>query len=465
MKIALVPLFLAVGSAASPPQITPLNDCLQPGYQCSFKTPPSAVDKHVRVVVDAQFSGAKVWLNGDLIGENNSGIAPFEFDLTPALSTGATNKLAIRLVKPGILTRVYLLTTGRVFPVKQTVAATPRRIAVSVLVRNTLDNTAGVQVSFEVSIGGMVVGSGTANSSVPPNLTQSIDAVIALRPEDVRLWDPDHPNLYRLRSVITKSAEAVEGSYDSELESTFGIRTIEIQGSRFLLNGEPLRLGGAHPAGEPAEQELRSMKEAGMVFQMVDHPVSTAILDWADRNGLLLIEQSAMRNRDADHPSVIAWAATTLNDSVEEKRLDPTRPVSMLDFLIASPASLDSTPPGKPIFLDAIFRPEGIAASLRNNPPVFGAAAAVAADDGWAEQFRRVRIQTIYQKSGNTFIEVHNSDGFPSQILRDYIVRVGPHTQRLPVLSPGETATLEFEHVNPYRVDVCGPTGFVVDSR
>ena len=88
-----------------------------------------------------------------------------------------------------------------------------------------------------------------------------------------------------------------------------------------------------------------------------------------------------------------------------------------------------------------------------------------AKDSGWADQFRGAFIQGIFQKNGNTFVEVRNSSGFPSQILRDYVVRVGPHMQRLPTLNPGQVVTLEFEHVNPYRVDVCGPTGFVVDSR
>ena len=469
MKIAFLPLLLAASGLAAPPQRTSLNECLRSAgpsvYQCSFQAPPGAVDKHVRIVADALLSGAKVWLNGELIGEHKSGIAPFEFDLTPALKTGATNTLAMRLENPGILRDVYLLTTGRVFPVKQSVVAAPQRVAVSVTVRNTLDNTSGVQVSFTVSIGGKTVGNGSANAAIPPNLTQSIDAVIALRSEDVHLWDPDHPNLYRLRTAITKNAEAAEGDYETEIESAFGIRTVEIVGSQFLLNHEPLRLGGAHPAGEPSEEDLRSMKEAGMIFQLLDHTVSTAVLDWADRNGMLLIEKSEMRDRDANHPSVIAWAGATPDDSIATKRMDPTRPVTMIDFVVATPPSLMATSPVRALFLDAISEPDGIAELLRDTPRIFGAAAANSKDSRWAEQFRAARIHDVFQSNGNTFIEVRNSAGFPSQILRDYKVRVGPHTRNLPILKLGESATLEFEHVNPYRVEVRQPTGFVVDSR
>src|SRR5207248_600015 len=105
-----------------------------------------------------------------------------------------------------------LLTTGRVFPVQQTVVATSGRIAISVPVRNTLDNTSGLQVSFEVLRGGKVVGSSSATATVPPNLTQTVESEINLAPQDVKVWDPDHPNVYQLRTVVTKNAEAVEGA-------------------------------------------------------------------------------------------------------------------------------------------------------------------------------------------------------------------------------------------------------------
>ncbi|MEP6540193.1 MAG: sugar-binding domain-containing protein, partial [Bryobacteraceae bacterium] len=290
-KLSWLLWFPAVTSFAAPPAKTLLSECLRgggPSYECSFQAPADAADKHVRVVLDGSMSQVAILLNGELLGERHSGVTPFELDLTPALKTGATNQLAVRLDKTGSLRSLYLLTTGRVYPVSQTISASPQRIAVSVMVRNTLDNTAGVQASFEISINGKAVASGSVNAAVPPNLTQPMEALIPLRPEDVKLWDPDHPNLYRIRTVVAKNAEAVEGAYETEIESPFGIRTVEIQGSHFLLNGEPLRLGGAHPAGEPAEAELQSMKEAGMVFQMLDHPVSTSMLEWADRNGLLL---------------------------------------------------------------------------------------------------------------------------------------------------------------------------------
>jgi beta-glucuronidase len=502
MKIASLLLFLAAGSFAAPPQRTSLNGSwlfsIKPGpdnarwtavtlphtaqsqstawYQRSIDVPQAAVDKHVRIVFDAVSERAKLWLNGVVVGVHDGGYGPFEIDLTPSLKTGATNLLALEMEKPGILRSAHLLTTGRVFPMKQTVVATPQRISVSVMVRNTLDNTSGVQASFEVRKGGKIVGRSSVNATVPPNLTQSIDAAITLPPADVKLWDPDHPNLYQLRTVIAKNAEAVESAYDTEIESTFGIRTVEIRGTQFLLNGEPLRLGGANSVAEPSEQDLRSMKELGMVFLDIAHPVSATVLDWADRNGMLLIAPSEMRDRHSNHPSVIAWKVITRDDYTFTRRMDPTRPITSAaeesgayaDFLSATMETLEATHtrwPQKPVFVREIRQSQGLARKLAQHPYVMGAAAATPGDPKWGDEFRTAVIRTIFQRNGNTFVEVQNPAGFPSQILRDYEVRVGPLTRRLPAMNPGDIWTLEFEHVNPYTVAVWQPTDFVVDSR
>jgi beta-glucuronidase len=445
-------------------------------YRRRFDVSGAASEKHVRIAFDGTLERTKVWLNGELIGELNGGPAPFELDLTPSVKAGATNTLCVRAENPGILRDVYLLTTGRVFPVRQAIVATPQRISVSVTVRNTLDNTSGVQAKFEVLSAGRVIGSASASGTVPPNSIGSMDGSIALRPEDVKLWDPDHPKLYQLHTVVAKSSEGVEGAYETDIASTFGIRVIEIHGTQLLLNGEPIRLGGANPIAEPNDQYLRMMKQAGMVFLKLSHPVSVGVLDWADQNGLLVIEGAHMRERDTNHPSVIAWSLAAENDYTHLKQIDPLRlttaassePGAQADFLCTDAASLEATHsrwPDKPVLVGDIREPKGAAEMLRNHPYVIGAVPQTVEYPRWAEEFRAASISAVYQKNGNTLVEVHNRSGFPIETLRDYEVKVGPHTKRLPIMRPGESVTLEFEHVNPYTVEVRQPTGFVVDSR
>jgi hypothetical protein len=213
------------------------------------------------------------------------------------------------------------------------------------------------------------------------------------------------------------------------------------------------------------------MKQAGMVFLKLSHPVSLGVLDWADQNGMLVIEGAEMRERDTNHPSIIAWSLPAGGDYEHLKQLDPLRLItapSQADFLYTGAESLESTHsrwPDKPVLVGDIREPKGAAEMLRNHPYAMGAVPQTVEYPKWAEEFRAAFISAVYQKNGNTLVEVHNRSGFPIQTLRDYEVKVGPHTKKLPTMKPGESVTLEFEHVNPYTVEVRQPTGFVVDSR
>jgi beta-glucuronidase len=155
-----------------------------------------------------------------------------------------------------------------------------------------------------------------------------------LSPAEVQRWDQDHPNLY--------DAEVSVG--EDTMHVAFGIRKLEIQGNRLLLNGEPIRMGGAnrpldHPefgSMDPAsvlEKDLALMKGGCMELSRINHyAVSTDLLNWADRNGLLIIEEAGnwqmtpkqmrdtgmrrkwqaqmreMVERDWNHPCIFAWS-------------------------------------------------------------------------------------------------------------------------------------------------------------
>jgi beta-glucuronidase len=134
-----------------------------------------------------------------------------------------------------------------------------------------------------------------------------------------------------------------QGEIDAHT-ATFGIRRIETRGRQLLLNGEPIRMGGGnrhsdHPKYgliDPAEVidlDMTLMKNGGMELSRISHyPVSTSLLDWADRHGALIIEEcsnwgfmaaqldsegmrakfkrqlSEIIERDWNHPSVIGWS-------------------------------------------------------------------------------------------------------------------------------------------------------------
>src|SRR6478736_10465600 len=50
-------------------------------YRTSFSTQGINKDPVVRLLFEAVYHNSKVWLNGKLLGSNNSGFLPFEFEI------------------------------------------------------------------------------------------------------------------------------------------------------------------------------------------------------------------------------------------------------------------------------------------------------------------------------------------------------------------------------------------------
>lgn len=90
------------------------------------------------------------------------------------------------------------------------------------------------------------------------------------RLERPALWSPQNPALYRYTARIRCGAEELV------LGGSFGFRTVSGQGSRLLLNGQPIYLRGAlhwgyydktvtpTPSDETVEAEIRAVRQYGM---------------------------------------------------------------------------------------------------------------------------------------------------------------------------------------------------------
>lgn len=146
-----------------------------------------------------------------------------------------------------------------------------------------------------------------------------------------RLWSPDSPSLYRLRTTVEKNRRVVD-----EVETRFGLRTIEVSRSRgFVLNGKPLRLIGTnrhqdYPWVGPALSDAAGRRDALLikrsghnVVRLSHYDQSPAFLDACDELGILTI------------PCVPGWqfvnrdprfAARVIRDVRETVRRDRNRP-------------------------------------------------------------------------------------------------------------------------------------------
>jgi beta-glucuronidase len=396
----------------------------------------------------------------------------------------------------------------RVYPQNQRVVASSADVTATVWVRNTLDNTTNVNAEFLVLDGSKVVASGTGSATIAPEGIAEIVSTIHV--PQARLWSLDRPNLYELKTVVTKNAEAVEGAYDTEIRSVFGIRKVEVRGTELLLNGEPIRLGGVNGT-RLNDEGLRLMKEAGLGFAWAGSGAAPVhLLDWADRNGLLVIEEAAAVERDWNHPSVIAWGAGErvtvacgadcsadflrfeMDGPVEAlgKRLDVVHakyPDKAVFVVLGAPlpnghgsdlggtgASLGIS--GAKLGItrtgagggDVYF--SAMAKVLRQHSFVVGAAVATMDELTTAyaavrREFSPIVISSVGQVDGVTQISLLNRGDFPAVIVRGYEIRVGNQTRPIPDLKPGDSIRLDFHSVNPYRVEIVTPTGFVVADR
>jgi Glycosyl hydrolases family 2/Glycosyl hydrolases family 2, TIM barrel domain len=202
------------------------------------------------------------------------------------------------------------------------------------------------------------------------------------------LWWPDAPKLYTLRTELLSADGAVVDRHDQP----FGFREVWIEGTGFYLNGKKIHLYGrwthapsyysarlyppdAKPyydgsvkvlgGGEylPPEKLWTAHKARGgiNVVRLHCQPMPRVFLDEADRQGFLLIAETALNHRpkteaairhavnlvkrDRNHPSVIMWSGTNEFEHWKMPRnpqtsqflaqvrdemhnADPTRPVS-----------------------------------------------------------------------------------------------------------------------------------------
>ena len=348
-------------------------------YRRSFDAPGPLESRHARIDFAAVFARARVWLNGTLLGTHEGGYTPFGFDVAKTLVTGKPNVLVIEVdnswstktmpgARPGteptarvypwwdyggIVRPVALVVSPAIYVNKQRVTAVPdiatgtAEIEVTTWIRNTAVRATSsrlrltlVRIDADREIAVDVQPRGWQRSvETPAGETMAITLRTTLPRDAVRLWDLDHPTLYRVHSELTAESFGVDRH-----ASSFGIRRFEARGTELNLNGRPVRLGGANrPSDDPkfgllepieaVERDVKLMKAAGMELQRVIHYApAPALLDLADRLGLLIIGEAGNWNlqptqmddagmradfenqmrelveRDWNHPSVIAWS-------------------------------------------------------------------------------------------------------------------------------------------------------------
>jgi beta-glucuronidase len=341
---------------------------------------------------------SKVWLNGELLGENANGYLPFEFDVSGKLRPDASNSLVLRVDnRPrltwlpgakqiewiqygGILEPVTLETAARTYISGLAVSAVPdgAGAAVSCAVEITSRQEQDQEVTLRVAVAGDLNPPAPVRVRIAPGATSVRQ--VSIRLARANRWSPDTPFLHRLTATL----EA--GRPIDRVSERFGVRKLETRGREILLNGERFRARGVNrydeygrhgprPPRELLIQDLRRMKRAGVNFVRVHYPQSPDIISLYDEMGFVMSEEvplnwwgnnftgkgdevqsesileqampalERMIRRDRNHPAVIVWSmcnesrtATEVGISVMRKLLRRAReldPTRLVTFVIS----------------------------------------------------------------------------------------------------------------------------------
>ncbi len=319
------------------------------GGECEYrKKLPAGLAGRVVLEVEGAYMNAEVFVNGNRVAFHPYGYTSFLVELTPWLKPGGDNELAIRISNNAQPNSRWYSGTGLYRHVWLQVADGPHVAPWGVFVTTPVVGTDRAVIHVETEI----VGEGLLRHT----LLDAHGVVIALHESpavsgvnvrdvsiaDVRLWEPEDPYLYTLRSELVAGGLAADA-----VETAVGIRSIALDRDRgLLLNDKPLKLKGGcvhHDCGmlgaaawdAAEERKVLAHKNAGFnMIRCAHNPPSPAFLDACDRHGMIVMDEAfdcwrmgktpydyhlyfedwwrrdieSMVRRDRNHPAIFFWS-------------------------------------------------------------------------------------------------------------------------------------------------------------
>ena len=382
-------------------------------YFKTFSLPTDVRAKRVELHFGATFYKSRVWLNGTELGSHEGGHTAYYFDLTPHLKP--SNFLAVEINNQagmatipgwsmklwdstqieanniwydwwhygGIVRDVWLQISEPVLVRRQQIRSQLEGTAARVTNRVFLENNGLKPQAGRLSIKAYSADGGPAVATVEKGVlinSGKLEVAVELSINPVQAWHFDHPHLYRMEADLFDA----RGVLVDQITDNFGCRKVEIRDRHLYLNGELVRLSGmTRHEDSPWEglaettgtirQDYDAMKDLQVTLtRPVHYPQHPAILDYCDRNGILLIPEipiwqfSEQQLQDSklvslaqhmmremveeayNHPSIFAWSVCnesatytaggrayfrTMYDML--KSLDPDRYVTYADDRIA----------------------------------------------------------------------------------------------------------------------------------
>ncbi len=348
-------------------------------YRKVFDAPADWDGRRVRIDFDGVMRDAHVWVNGSFLGSHYSGYTGFSIDATEFLRYGdeGRNVVLVRTDNSstegwwaeggGIYRHAWLVVTDPVHVARHGIFISTAELdagSATLAINTEIDNDSRDAVSVAVehvitAPSGMTVRV-PAKSTIVEGLGRATMTQLAVIDQPT-LWTLRAPMLHQLATELR-----VEGNVVDEVETAFGIRTVEYRSEGLFLNGEHTPIHGAccHQdfggvgialPDRVQEYKIALLRETGCnAYRTAHHPPAPEILDACDRLGLLVLDENRrlesnaegladlaeLIRRDRNHPSVFMW-------SLQNEELIEGTPASrrLLRRLVDVAHQLDGTRP------------------------------------------------------------------------------------------------------------------------
>lgn len=399
-------------------------------YQRTVRVPRGWAGERVLLRFGSATHRATVWVGDREVVRHEGGYTPFETDLTGLLGDAAAgeelrvtvcvdNELTFASIPPGLVVETPGGRRQRYFHDFFNYAGLHRSVWLYTTPTTYVDDVTVVtgfergpggggetvgNVAYDVVVGGADAGTDERGVEVEVVLRDAAGRTVAdgrgavgtLTVAHAHLWAPGDGYLYDLEVRLVRA----DGSLVDSYVQTVGIRTVEVRGTQFLINGEPFRFRGF---GKHEDSALRGKAHDDVLlvhdFALLDwigansfrtshYPYAEEVYDYADRHGVVVIDEvaavgqnvdlqgglpgrgrtptfgadtvgaaaqanhaEAIRElvaRDKNHPSVVLWSVANEPESETEearayfeplfalaRQLDPTRPVGFANVATA----------------------------------------------------------------------------------------------------------------------------------
>jgi hypothetical protein len=395
-------------------------------YRQWINVPASCAGKRITVHFDAVATISQVFFNGHPIAQHVGMFSPFDCDLTPYLIPGKPNLLSVYVAAAGhdpkadnqvaavavtmavtheMLTSIphttYPTTMAGIWQPVKLIITSPSRLD-DVYFRPTT-NSAIIESTLSGPAANLTIRhtlfeqDPSQNPRCQPTRLkdsagndhwESSSPHIEISNLTPKLWSPEHPNLYYLRTELLSANTVIDS-----VVTPVGFRTFEAHDGKFFLNGKPYFLRGANmpPAGiRPNDAPLadRFLKLAHDGNQMTTRfhmcPPPKIWMDSADRNGVGVSiegswpwvcihdtpvpsddlkkiwydEMEAIAKANRNHPSLLLMTMANESHFQGNQDPDPDRRLRKYQFFSDAIARVRATAVGVPvIFHSGYIRP------------------------------------------------------------------------------------------------------------